>query len=81
MVVVAAAVVVVVVVVVVARRSSGGKVHTVGSINRERSFSKGLKREERNWQQRGVKRAQRPRGISIDAKGQKYMVACCSEYA
>ena len=32
-----------------------------GSKNRERSLSKGLKREARNWQQWGVKKAQCPR--------------------
>ena len=34
----------------------------MGSTHRERSFSKGLKREARNCQQRGVMRALRPRG-------------------
>ena len=33
-----------------------------GSKNRKRSFPKGLKREARNCQQRGVKRAQHSRG-------------------
>ena len=33
-----------------------------GSKNRERSFPKGLKREARNCQQKGVKRVQCPRG-------------------
>ena len=33
-----------------------------GFKNRERSSPKGLKREARNCQQRGVKRAQHPRG-------------------
>ena len=37
-------------------------VSSSGSKNRKRSFPKGLKREARNCQQRGVKRAQRPRG-------------------
>ena len=32
-----------------------------GAKNRERSFAKGLKREERSCQQRGVKTAQRSR--------------------
>ena len=50
-----------------------------GSQNRERSFFKGLKREARNCQKRGVNRVQCPRGIIIDEDGQKDMVAYCSD--
>ena len=42
-------------------KDSGSEFQTVGP-KTERSFPKGLKREVRNCQQRGVKRAQRPRG-------------------
>ena len=50
-----------------------------GSKNRESSFPKGLKREARNCQQAGVKRAQHPRGTVWIKKGQKYKVAYCSD--
>ena len=44
-------------------RDSGREFQTVGPKTEKGSFPKGLKREARNCQQSGVKRAQRPRGI------------------
>ena len=40
-------------------RDSGSEFHTVGPKTEKDLFPKGLKREARNCQQRGVKRAQR----------------------
>ena len=47
----------------VRERGGGGGFPEIGSKNRDRSVSKGLKREARNCQQRTVKRPLCPRGI------------------